>query len=62
METKDFEWEHIMHNTYQENCSECYSENRIIKAHKTVNKPEVYEKNLSRGWSHFINNLGKKNE
>ena len=39
---KDLTWEHFMHNTYQEGCSECYSENRIIQAKKTVSFNELY--------------------
>jgi hypothetical protein len=38
---KDLEWEHIQHNTYQEGCSECYKENRLIKSYNTINPPEV---------------------
>jgi len=34
--------EHQFHETYDEKCSTCYSENRLIQAHKTVNK-EVCE-------------------
>ena len=59
MEHDDLVWEHPVHNTYQEGCYECHSENRIMKAHGVVNKPEVYESNLSKGWDSFINNLGR---
>lgn len=33
---KDLYWEHLQHNEYEEKCSECYRENRIIKAKRIV--------------------------
>ena len=30
-EVIDLEKEHPQHNTYQDNCSECYKENEIMK-------------------------------
>ena len=31
----DLTWEHLQHNTFQEGCSDCYSENRLVKAKVT---------------------------
>lgn len=53
-EERDNYREHAIHETYDENCSTCYSENRIIKTFKEVNKPERYESNLSQGWDAFM--------
>lgn len=37
----DLTWEHLMHSTYQTDCSDCHSENRMIKAKVTcVCKPK----------------------
>ena len=42
METIDNYLEHCQHNTFLESCSECYRENRLIKAHQTVNWDLLY--------------------
>lgn len=37
METIDLYQEHSLHDTYEEQCSTCYSENRLQKAYDLVN-------------------------
>jgi len=41
----DLVWEHPTHNTYQEGCYECWNENRLLQAKKTVtsNIPRGYD-------------------
>ena len=34
----DLYWEHFQHTTFQKDCSECYSEKRLINAKRTVCK------------------------
>ena len=45
MEHEDNWKEHManFHTTFQENCSECYKENRLIQTHRTVNRFLPYE-------------------
>ena len=38
--------EHAIHETYDEHCSTCYSENRLIKGHNKVNDPFSFENTL----------------
>lgn len=33
----DFYKEHVFHQSFHSNCSECYKENRMIRAHRKVN-------------------------
>ena len=45
-ETLDLEKEHQFHTEYTEHCSTCWSEARLINAHKTVNQ-ELHEYNTN---------------
>lgn len=44
--------EHNLHDTYEAECSTCYSENRLIKSHGIVNRVE----HLEKGWANSILN------
>jgi len=37
METIDLYQEHFAHDTFEEHCSDCFKENRILQARKIVN-------------------------
>lgn len=40
--------DHPTHETYLSDCSECYKENRIIKAKQTVNRDRLYADGYNR--------------
>lgn len=44
----DLCWEHFQHNTYEKDCSECYSEARLLRAKRIVGKTELGT-NIRRG-------------
>ena len=48
--------EHKFHDTYQADCSTCYSESRLIKAYKTVNIPKI--EMPPKNWvNHLMNHI-----
>lgn len=59
---QDLFWEHSAHDTFQEKCSDCFKENRIIQAHKIVTHEDILERHPAlKDHDRHINNEIERN-